>query len=265
MPKKLYRIGEAARISGVSASTLRLWESQGLIKPERTSSGQRLYSNKAIVKLRRILWLRRDRGLNPVAIRDAMRREEGKDAIDRIVETDIGRRLRTLRNARGETLAKTAAKVGIAASALSTLERTSRGTSLKTLKDIAAHFKTSISELSGESSQNTDDVVRANSRKKWPQVDPGVTIELLANGRRQMDCHRFVLAPGTSSHGAYRHKGEEFIFVLKGELTIVLEEKATYKLRVGDSIYFKSSRNHAWTNSSSGETVLLWVNTPPTF
>ncbi len=38
-----FKIAEAARMAGVSASTLRLWESQGLIDPVRTETGQRLY------------------------------------------------------------------------------------------------------------------------------------------------------------------------------------------------------------------------------
>lgn len=36
-------IGEAARIAGVSISTLRRWESEGRISPERTLGGQRRY------------------------------------------------------------------------------------------------------------------------------------------------------------------------------------------------------------------------------
>lgn len=36
-------IGEAARIAGVSISTLRRWEREGRISPERTLGGQRRY------------------------------------------------------------------------------------------------------------------------------------------------------------------------------------------------------------------------------
>ena len=40
-----YLIGEAARRVGVSASALRLWERQGLVRPMRSSSRYRLYSD----------------------------------------------------------------------------------------------------------------------------------------------------------------------------------------------------------------------------
>jgi len=44
-------IGEAARIAGVSISTLRRWERQGLIEPSRTLGGQRRYSVQGLRNL----------------------------------------------------------------------------------------------------------------------------------------------------------------------------------------------------------------------
>jgi putative resolvase len=40
---KLYRIGQAAQILGVSTSTLRRWEREGKLIPERTEGSHRLY------------------------------------------------------------------------------------------------------------------------------------------------------------------------------------------------------------------------------
>ena len=36
-----YKVAEAARLAGVSASTLRLWEAQGLVVPGRSDTGHR--------------------------------------------------------------------------------------------------------------------------------------------------------------------------------------------------------------------------------
>jgi quercetin dioxygenase-like cupin family protein len=93
----------------------------------------------------------------------------------------------------------------------------------------------------------------------------GVRVEVLAEGRRQMDCHRFVLAPGAASEGSYGHEGEEFITVLSGRFRVVLDGEETHDLRSGDAIYFESRRSHSWANASDGETVLIWINSPPTF
>ena len=46
---------------------------------------------------------------------------------------------------------------------------------------------------------------------------------------------------------------------------IILDGDQFFELREGDSFYFESRRPHSWRNSHDGETVLIWVNTPPTF
>lgn len=177
----------------------------------------------------------------------------------------MGRKLRSLRHAAGKTLEQVAGDIGIAASVLSTLERTSQGVSVAVLHNIAEYFGTTVSSLSGEEEADARAVVRAGEWRTWPRTTPGVTVQLLADGRNQMDCHRFVLEPGASSEGAYRHEGEEFVYVLSGRVEFILDSDQFYDLGVGDSLYFESKRRHAWTNRHDGETVLLWVNTPPTF
>jgi len=47
-------IGQTARIVGVSSSTLRLWESVGLISPARNSGKYRLYNPELLEVLKRI-------------------------------------------------------------------------------------------------------------------------------------------------------------------------------------------------------------------
>ncbi|UIK01218.1 MerR family transcriptional regulator (plasmid) [Rhizobium leguminosarum] len=63
-----YRIAEAASLAGVAPSTVRLWEKQGLITPNRSDKGQRLYNAGHFALLKTISSLRKDRGFNPAAI-----------------------------------------------------------------------------------------------------------------------------------------------------------------------------------------------------
>ena len=177
----------------------------------------------------------------------------------------VGRTLRSLRHDAGRTLEEVAGAVGIATSVLSTFERTSQGVTFRVLHDLADYYGTTVSKLSGEEEQANHAVVRAGEWKLWPETSPGVTVQVLAGGRNMMDCHRFVLAPGASSDGAYRHEGEEFVHVLAGRVEIVLDGHEFHDLGPGDSLYFESCRGHAWRNRHDGETVLIWVNTPPTF
>ena len=58
-----FKIAEAARMAGVSPSTLRLWETQDLIQPIRTPSGQRLYDRALVERLKTVAWLRSEKGV----------------------------------------------------------------------------------------------------------------------------------------------------------------------------------------------------------
>jgi len=263
-----FKIAEAARMVGVSASTLRLWESQGLIEPARSSAGQRLYEQAHIDRLKKISWLRQEKGINPAAIREALGTESTKprNPARRREGNEIGPRFRQLRREAGQTLGRVSLDTGIAISLLSTFERTSQGLSLKSLHDLAGHFGTTLASLTGmDEDHSSESLVRNGQWTNWPATASGVSVQVLAEGRNRMECHRFVLAPGASSEGVYAHEGEEFIHVLSGSMEIVLDQEKFFTLSAGDSFYFESRRPHSWRNLSASETVLIWVNTPPTF
>jgi DNA-binding transcriptional MerR regulator/quercetin dioxygenase-like cupin family protein len=267
-----YKIAEAARMAGVSASTLRLWESQGLIEPIRSESGQRLYEEHHVERLKHISWLRSSKGLNPAAIRESLleTREEEASEPARLqhpeAEPDIGQKIRHLRREAGRTLEAVSTATGISVSMLSTFERTSQGLSFTALHDLVAYFGTTLAALSGQEDKGSgESLIRNGEWAEWPRSSSGVTVQILSEGKNQMECHRFVLAPGASSEGAYRHEGEEFIHVLSGQLEIILDGDRFFELGPGDSFYFESRRPHSWRNAHDGETVLLWINTPPTF
>ncbi|MGV3552253.1 MerR family transcriptional regulator [Rhizobium sp.] len=267
-----YKIAEAARMAGVSPSTLRLWESQGLIEPIRTESGQRLYDASHVDRLKRVSWLRTEKGLNPAAIREAMKSGEHDSHSPLTPEADghagdkaIGPKLRHLRREMGCTLEKVAEKTGIAVSLLSTFERTSQGLSFKALHDLAEFCGTTIPVLTGQAEAEGESLVRNGEWTAWPPTSSGVTVQNLTTDQRQMECHRFQLAPGASSEGAYSHEGEEFLHLLAGSLEIVLDGDQFFQLREGDSFYFESRRPHSWRNAHDGDTIVIWVNTPPTF
>ncbi len=261
-------------MASVSPSTLRLWETQGLIQPIRTPSGQRLYDRPLVDRLKAIVWLRNEEGLNPAAIRQRLAEQisAGSESVQKSDDdqtgphASFGWKLRRLRRDAGMTLEKVARETGVSASLLSTFERTSQGLSLPALHAVAKHLGTTIAALSGEQNEiRGESVVREGQWKTWPPSPSGVTVQALAEGHNQMECHRFLLAPGASSEGAYRHDGEEFIHVLRGELEIVLDGDRFFKLQAGDSFYFESRRPHSWRNAAESETILIWINTPPTF
>lgn len=63
----VYAISVAAELAGVPAQTLRLYESRGLLEPQRTAGGTRRYSAADLARVSRILRLTDD-GVNLAGI-----------------------------------------------------------------------------------------------------------------------------------------------------------------------------------------------------
>ena len=256
------KIGDVARLVGVSPSVIRSWESLGLTRPRRTQSKYRLYSAEDVKLLKRARFLRRVRGLNAPAIVQVLQREGSVKPMRDGAGGAIGLHLRQLRVKRGLSLADVANEVGISVGFLSALERSHMGASVGTLRKLARFYRTNILEFFDRSESNSR-VVRPRQRKLL-QAGPGVCMELLAWGNTVMEPHLFRIAPNCGSGESYTHEGEEFLYVLRGELHIALQDEE-YRLKPGDSFYFESATPHRWKNPGKNQTWVLWVNTPPTF
>ncbi len=262
MAEPYLKIGDVARKVGVSPSVIRSWESLGLARPQRTESKYRLYTPEDVKLLKRARFLRKVRGLNAAAIVQLLKREGKVKAASNGKPGAIGAQLRQLRTRRGLSLARVAENVGISIGFLSALERSQMSGSVGTLRKLARFYKTNILEFfeaNGASGRH----VRPAQRKVLEAGD-GVRMELLAWGDTVMEPHLFRVAPESGSGESYSHEGEEFIYVLRGELTITVDGEE-YQLKSGDSFYFESTTSHHWKNPGRRETLLLWVNTPPTF
>ena len=84
----VYGISVAAELVGLAAPSLRLYESQGLLEPDRTPGGTRRYSINDLERLRAIAELL-DAGVNLTGIAMILRLREENERL-----TAEGRRLR---------------------------------------------------------------------------------------------------------------------------------------------------------------------------
>jgi quercetin dioxygenase-like cupin family protein len=55
------------------------------------------------------------------------------------------------------------------------------------------------------------------------------------------------------------HPGEEFIYVLDGQVTVHLKGRKPINLTKGDSIYFDSGLGHAYVSASEQDALVLGV------
>jgi DNA-binding transcriptional MerR regulator/quercetin dioxygenase-like cupin family protein len=256
------KIGDVAKKVGVSPSVIRSWESLGLARPRRTESKYRLYSADDVKLLKRARFLRKVRGLNAAAIVQLLKREGKVRPATNGNASAIGGHLRQLRARRGLSLAQVAQAVGISVGFLSALERSQMSGSVGTLRKLARFYKTNILDFF-DASEGSKRHVRPQDRKVL-EAGEGVRMELLAWGDTVMEPHLFRIAPQAGSGDPYTHEGEEFLYVLRGDLEITVDGEE-HRLKPGDSFYFESATPHRWKNPGRKETLVLWINTPPTF
>jgi DNA-binding transcriptional MerR regulator/mannose-6-phosphate isomerase-like protein (cupin superfamily) len=261
MPESYLKIGDVARKVGVSPSVIRSWESLGLTRPRRTESKYRLYTTEDVKLLKRARFLRKVRGLNAAAIVQLLKREGKVRPADGNAGA-IGAHLRQLRSKRRLSLAQVANSVGISVGFLSAMERSQMSGSVGTLRKLARFYKTNILDFF-DASESGSRQVRPAERKVL-EAGAGVRMELLAWGNTVMEPHLFRIAPEAGSGDPYTHEGEEFIYILRGDLEITVDGEE-YRLEAGDSFYFESATPHRWKNPGRKETWVLWINTPPTF
>jgi len=261
-----FHISEAARMLGISASSLRNWERMGLLTAPRSQGRYRLYSQETLRKLRKIKYLRIAQRVNPAgiaAILNSDRRDEQELSPEKHNQEAIALKLLQLRRERNLTLANVAQRTGLSVSFLSSLERGYSNASIATLQKLARLYETNVLFFFADKDDSRR-LVRGRDRKVLVP-NPGVQMELLAFGKKAMEPHLFRIAPGANSGGSYSHEGEEFLFLLQGKLEVWLDEMEHYVLQPGDSLYFESRQAHRWQSLSEKETLLLWVNTPATF
>lgn len=255
-----HRIGEVARRLGVSASALRRWEREGLVRPERSASRYRLYTDADLERLDQVRRMRQVERVNAPGIRRVLGAAEPR-ARERTLD---GAALRRLRQGHGLSLREAATRSGLSQSLISAVERGSSGASVAALQRLTTAYGTTVADLFRRGSRYGR-VVRAARRPLLRLADESIRIEQLADGASVLEPQLFHLSPGASSEGAYAHAGEEFLYVLSGALTVWVGDQERYRLADGDALHFPSNLPHRWRNDAGRETHLLWINTPPTF
>ena len=72
----VFMISVAAQLANMHPQTLRMYEARGLIEPQRSPKGTRLYSQDDVEKLRRIQEMTAELGLNLAGVERVLRLEE---------------------------------------------------------------------------------------------------------------------------------------------------------------------------------------------
>jgi MerR family transcriptional regulator, heat shock protein HspR len=91
--RAVYMISVVADMLGVHPQTLRLYERQGFIRPGRSEGGVRLYSQDDVDRIKTVLNLTRDMGVNLAGVEVILSMREKMQALQDDME-DMAERMR---------------------------------------------------------------------------------------------------------------------------------------------------------------------------
>ena len=256
-------IGEMSRLTNVSPSTLRDWESHGIIRPWREGRRRR-YSVADVERVRAASELRR-KSFSPAAIAATLEPDTAGGAASAAsgAAIETGRVLRQARMELGASLREVASAVNISVSHLSTIERGGIQPSLALLQRLAECYSIDVADMFGDSSVETVPHVRNWSAEDVLISDEG-RVRVRAVARSPILCSDMYEAdPGGSSGGSYAHDGEECVLVLDGTAEFFFGDLRKLVLHEGESISFDSRVPHRWVNVGSGQLRMVWTNARP--
>lgn len=165
---------------------------------------------------------------------------------DKLSTLNIGDRIRLLRVKQKRTLQEIADSSELSKSMISKIENNKTVPSVAALVKIAQALGTNVSSLlERDGWMNAIVTTRQKAEQNVTATEKGYSIFPYASEyhEKKMQPFLFVARKGEVKPHQLFHEGEEFIFVLHGEMNMQVGE-TVYTLREGDSLYFNSLQKH---------------------
>ncbi|MFS8050178.1 cupin domain-containing protein [Rhizobium sp. BR 314] len=175
----------------------------------------------------------------------------------------VGRRLRTMRNRHGLTIAGLAELSGVPASTISKIENGRLNPSLVNAINLAQSLNENLGFLIGRyrDPEQVEVVVRASDRQTIAYGEMRVVLQDL-NGAFPagvLEARVGILEPGARSGSKpMRHVGEELCYVIAGRVRYNVNGRE-YLLSANDYIQLKSESPHSWKCVSEQGATVIWV------
>jgi transcriptional regulator with XRE-family HTH domain len=178
---------------------------------------------------------------------------------------DLGARVRELRKARAWTLEQAAQQAGLARSTLSKIENGQMSPTYDALKKLAVGLEISVPQLFTPPSKGQVNGRMAVTRQGGEGTKITTTYEhaLLAETlttKKMLPYRARVRARSMDDfEGWVRHDGEEFLYVLTGQVRLFTEFYEPIDLSRGDNAYYDASMGHNVVSISQDDATILWV------
>ena len=179
---------------------------------------------------------------------------------------DIGELIKQKRLEKHLTVRELASETDLSVGTISQIENGKVAPNVISLKNIAKALHTSVTYFLRDD-EDCVSLVRKEDRRvliRNTSQQGSVIEEFITVGKNcQMNPGVITTNPGDDSGDFVSHFGEEFVLVLQGSITYMLEGINTYELNEGDTLYYDTSTPHRWKNNKDTPCVFLIVATPP--
>ena len=182
-------------------------------------------------------------------------------------ELALGQRIRTLRLAKGWTLEQVSRASGLARSTISKIENAQMSPTYDALIKLASGFGIDLSELFSAPNEPMGVGRRSISRAgggtphPTPYYDHALLCSDLSNKAMVPFRSRIVARSFEAFDDWSRHVGEEFVYVLSGQVRLFTEFYEPVDLASGDSWYLDSRMGHRVISLGDTDAEVLWIST----
>ncbi len=176
----------------------------------------------------------------------------------------LGERIKDLRLSCELTQEELADRCELTKGYISQLENDLTSPSIATLIDILSALGTDLKEFF--SNDIVEEKVSFNKNEFIEKTtDEYVLNWLVPNAQKNaMEPILICINSNSKTDEDFPHEGEEFGYVIKGEIVLVLG-KRKIKVKKGESFYYKANCVHHIVNKGATRAEILWISSPPSF
>ncbi|TPM40522.1 XRE family transcriptional regulator [Mesorhizobium sp. B2-3-4] len=182
----------------------------------------------------------------------------------------LGECLKALRREGGLTLTQVSQMSGLAISTLSKVENNQMSLTYDKLLQLAQGMKVDITELFGAKKAGAPPV--AHGARVVSKIDDGRIVEtpnyiykFLCTELSRKEMIPMLGTVTSESIDAFgelvRHPGQEFTYVLEGEVELHTDVYEALRLKAGESVYFESTMGHAYISVGDAPARILCICT----
>lgn len=174
---------------------------------------------------------------------------------------DIGEKIKQLRKSKKRTLKEVSEQMNLSISFLSQVERLKCSLTLESLKKISDALNVNPSYFFSDYDEPTQSMVIRGFDNDLDTAMNQFIYKDLSGNKNNLGFNPIliVLNPNENKGNPFSHIGNEFLYVLEGELTVLIDNDEFF-LNANDSIIIDANHPHYWLNRTDQPVKFLCIS-----